>query len=128
CFPKDVKALAYMAAEKGRHPQLLEAVMAINNDRRPMVVNRLKEMLGGDLRGKVVGLLGLAFKPNTDDMRDAPSIDIARMLDENGAIVRAYDPVAMDAAAAILPEVKMMPDPYTMADGADALVVVTDWN
>ena len=79
CFPKDVKALAYMAAEKGRHPQLLYAVMEINDDRRPMAVSRIREMLG-DLNGKVIGLLGLSFKPNTDDMRDAPSIDIAQGL------------------------------------------------
>ena len=83
CFPKDVKALAYMAAEKGRHPQLLHAVMEINDDRRPMAVNRLREMVG-DLRGKTVGILGLSFKPNTDDMRDAPSVDIAQALSNEG--------------------------------------------
>ena len=77
CFPKDVKALAYMAAEKGRHPQLLHAVMEINTDRRDMAVARIKELMG-DLHGKVIGLLGLSFKPNTDDMRDAPSITIAQ--------------------------------------------------
>jgi UDPglucose 6-dehydrogenase len=127
CFPKDVKALAYMAAEKGRHPQLLHAVMEINNDRRPMVVNRLKELLG-DLKGKTVGMLGLSFKPNTDDMRDAPSIDISRMLLEAGAIVHAYDPVAMDFAAPLMPAVKMMPDPYTLSKGCDALMINTEWN
>lgn len=127
CFPKDVKALAYMAAESGRHPQLLHAVMAINDDRRPMVVNRLKEMLNG-LEGKTIGLLGLAFKPNTDDMRDAPSIDIARTLISLGAVVKAYDPVAMPAAAPLLPEVLMQPNPYILAEGCDALVVVTEWN
>jgi UDPglucose 6-dehydrogenase len=127
CFPKDVKALAYMAAEKGRHPQLLHAVMEINDDRRPMVVRRLKEVLG-DLKGKTVGLLGLSFKPNTDDMRDAPSIDISRMLTEAGAVVRAYDPVAMEIAAPLMPEVKMLPDPYTLAEGCDALMINTEWN
>ncbi len=127
CFPKDVKALAYMAAEKGRHPQLLHAVMEINNDRRPMAVNRLREMLG-DLNGCVVGLLGLSFKPNTDDMRDAPSIQIARSLYTKGAQVRAYDPVAMEAARAYLPEVEMFADPYQMAEGCDALMVITEWN
>lgn len=127
CFPKDVKALAYMAAEKGRHPQLLHAVMEINNDRRPMAVYRLKEMLG-ELNGRVVGLLGLSFKPNTDDMRDAPSIDIAKALIEQGARVRAYDPVAMPVASTLLPEVEMVSDPYTLAEGSDALVVITEWN
>ena len=127
CFPKDVKALAYMAAEKGRHPQLLHAVMEINDDRRSMAIARLQEMLG-DLSGKTIGLLGLSFKPNTDDMRDAPSIDIARSLIAAGATVRAYDPVAMDVARTILPEVTLAPDAYTLAEGCDALVVVTEWN
>jgi len=127
CFPKDVKALAFMAAEKGRHPQLLNAVMEINSDRRPMAIARLAEMLG-DLRGKTIGMLGLSFKPNTDDMRDAPSIDIARGLYDAGAVVRGFDPVAMDIAAPLLPEVTLYPDPYSLAEGCDALVVVTEWN
>jgi UDPglucose 6-dehydrogenase len=127
CFPKDVKALAYMAAEKGRHPQLLNAVMEINDDRRPMAVNHLAEILG-DLNGKVIGLLGLSFKPNTDDMRDAPAITISDALLAQGARVRAYDPVAMDVAGALLPSVEMCPDPYTMAQSCDALMVVTEWN
>jgi UDPglucose 6-dehydrogenase len=127
CFPKDVKALAYMAAEKGRHPQLLHAVMDINDDRRPMAFKRVKEMLG-DLRGKTIGLLGLSFKPNTDDMRDAPSIDIANGLLAYGAVVRAYDPVAMNVAQPLLPQVKMYNDVYTMTEGCDALMVNTEWN
>jgi UDPglucose 6-dehydrogenase len=127
CFPKDVKALAYMAAEKGRHPQLLNAVMDINNDRRPMAVDRLKEMLG-ELNGYTIGLLGLSFKPNTDDMRDAPSIDVANSLQEGGAEVRAFDPVAMSVAGPLMPGVVMAQDPYTMAEGCDALMVMTDWN
>jgi UDPglucose 6-dehydrogenase len=127
CFPKDVKALAYMAAEKGRHPQLLYAVMEINDDRRPMAVNRLREILG-DLRGMVVGLLGLSFKPNTDDMRDAPAIDIANSLISAGAFVRAYDPVAIDVAKPLLPGVEFYDEPYTMAEGTDALMVITEWN
>ncbi len=128
CFPKDVKALAHMAEEKGRHPQLLHAVMAINDDRRRMAVERIKEMLGGELQGKTVGLLGLAFKPNTDDMREAPSIDIARGLLAEGARVRAYDPIAMENARTLLPEVEMCSDPYALARGCDAIIVVTDWN
>jgi UDPglucose 6-dehydrogenase len=127
CFPKDVKALTYMAEDKGRHPQLLRAVMEINDDRRPMAVNRIKEMLAG-LQGKTIGLLGLSFKPNTDDMRDAPSINIAQSLLEAGAIVRAYDPAAMDAARPLLPNVEMFKDVYSMATGCDALMVITEWN
>jgi UDPglucose 6-dehydrogenase len=127
CFPKDVKALAYMAAEKGRHPQLLRAVMDINDDRRRMAILHLQEMVG-EFRGKTVGLLGLSFKPNTDDMRDAPSVTLAQKLVAYGATVRAYDPVAMDVARTIIPQVKMMPDPYTMAEGCDALMIITEWN
>jgi UDPglucose 6-dehydrogenase len=127
CFPKDVKALAYMAAEKGRHPQLLYTVMDINDDRRAMVVAHIKEMVG-DLKGKVIGLLGLSFKPNTDDMRDAPSIIIAQKLQAEGAIIRAYDPVAMEVARSLMPGVEMMADPYVLAQDADALVVMTEWN
>jgi UDPglucose 6-dehydrogenase len=127
CFPKDVKALAYMAAEKGRHPQLLRAVMDINDDRRRMAILHLQEMVG-EFRGKTVGLLGLSFKPNTDDMRDAPAITLAQKLLAYGATVRAYDPVAMDIARAILPNVEMMRDPYTLAEGCDALMVITEWN
>jgi UDPglucose 6-dehydrogenase len=127
CFPKDVKALAYMAAEKGRHPQLLHAVMEINNDRRPMAVTRVRDLLG-DLNGRTVGLLGLSFKPNTDDMRDAPAIDIAKSLQTYGAQVKAYDPVAMGVAAPLMAGVEMTSDPYTLAEGCDALIVVTEWN
>jgi len=127
CFPKDVKALAYMAAEKGRHPQLLNATMDINDDRRPMAVNRLQEMLG-DLDSKIIGLLGLSFKPNTDDMREAPSVEIAQSLLAQGARVRAYDPVAMDVARNLLPDVEMCLDPYACAEGSDGLLVITEWN
>ncbi|GAB4397156.1 MAG: UDP-glucose/GDP-mannose dehydrogenase family protein [Anaerolineales bacterium] len=127
CFPKDVLALAHMATEKGRHPQLLHAVMEINADRRKQVAKRVERMLGS-FNGKVIGLLGLAFKPNTDDMRDAPAVDLANAFLAGGATVRAYDPVAMSVAAASLPAVKMFADPYSMAEGCDALVVVTDWN
>jgi UDPglucose 6-dehydrogenase len=127
CFPKDVKALAYMAAEKGRHPQLLYAVMEINDDRRPMAVNRIKEMLGR-LEGMTIGLLGLSFKPNTDDMRDAPSIDIATALLDSGAKVRAYDPVAMEVARTLMQDVVFYSEPYSMSEGCDALMVITEWN
>src|SRR5512136_938215 len=102
CFPKDVKALAYMAAEKGRHPQLLYTVMEINDDRREMAITHIKEMVG-DIKGKLIGILGLSFKPNTDDMRDSPSVTIAQKLLAEGASVRAYDPVAMDVAQPLIP-------------------------
>ena len=127
CFPKDVKALAFMAAEKGRHPQLLNAVMEINDDRRNMAVSSLEKLLGG-LEDKTIGLLGLAFKPNTDDMRDAPAIDIAQGLLAAGARVLAYDPIAMDNARSLLPQVGMADDPYQLAGACDALLVVTEWN
>jgi len=127
CFPKDVKALAHMAATHGRHPQLLHAVMEINTDQRRMVVRKLRDVLG-DLHGKTIGLLGLSFKPNTDDMREAPAITIAHYLISEGAQVRGYDPAAMENARRLLPEIELCPDPYTLAEGCDALVVVTDWN
>lgn len=127
CFPKDVKALSYMAAEKGRHPQLLNAVMDINSDRRRIAINRIQDMLG-DLNDKTIGLLGLSFKPNTDDMRDAPSIDIASALMAAGARVRGYDPVAIEIARPLLPDVEMYADVYDMAQGCDALMVITEWN
>ncbi len=127
CFPKDVKALAYMAAEKGRHPQLLHAVMEINDDRRTMVITHLNDMMG-DLKGKLIGLLGLSFKPNTDDMRDSPSISVAQALQSIGAVVRAYDPVAMEVARLMLPGVEMMGDPYSLAEGCDAIIIMTAWN
>ena len=128
CFPKDVQALAYMAKERGLNPRILNDVMDINYDRRSAVAKQVAKMLGGDLKDKRIGLLGLAFKPNTDDMRDAPSIDIAAALLEAGAKVRAYDPVARQTAAPLVPGVEICDDVYKMADGCDALVVVTEWN
>ena len=127
CFPKDVKALAYMAEIKGRHPQLLRAVMEINAYQRRAVVRKLEAALDG-LRGKTIGLLGLAFKPNTDDMREASSVHIINMLRTAGAHVRAYDPVATEVAARMVPEIELAQDPYGLAEGCDALVVVTEWN
>ncbi|MBL8090417.1 MAG: UDP-glucose/GDP-mannose dehydrogenase family protein [Anaerolineales bacterium] len=128
CFPKDVEALAFMAKEKGLNPQILNSVMEINYERRKTAVTNVEKMIGESLKGKTIGLLGLAFKPNTDDMRDAPAIDIANTLIEAGAKVRAYDPVAMNVAKSILPNVQMFDDSYTMAKDCDALMVVTEWN
>jgi UDPglucose 6-dehydrogenase len=116
-----------MAEVKGRHPQLLRAVMEINSYQRRSVVHKLEQALG-NLRGKTIGLLGLAFKPNTDDMREAPSAHIARMLQTAGAHVRAYDPVAMKVAAREVPAVELAENAYALAEGCDALVVVTEWN
>jgi UDPglucose 6-dehydrogenase len=128
CFPKDVKALAFMAEENGLEPRILHSVMDVNYGRRSEVVEHVGEMVGGSLQGRTVGLLGLAFKPNTDDMREAPSIDIAKGFIEAGARVRGYDPVAMNVARGVLAGVELVDDPYQMAEGCDALVVVTEWN
>lgn len=128
CFPKDVQALASMAEVESRHPHLLHAVMDINRDQRHAPLRKVEAFLGRDLRDKIIGVLGLAFKPNTDDMRDAPSIDIIRNLQRRGAVVRAYDPVAMERAADLLNGVEMKDSAYAVAEGADALVLVTEWN
>ncbi|MCK5054950.1 MAG: UDP-glucose/GDP-mannose dehydrogenase family protein [Anaerolineales bacterium] len=127
CFPKDVKALAHMADEKGRHPQLLQAVMDINDDRRRLLVEKIRDGVG-EFEGKVIGVLGLTFKPNTDDLRDAPALDIAERLLKDGVKVRAYDPVGMPGAAKLMPAIEMAADPYALAEGSDALVICTEWN
>jgi UDPglucose 6-dehydrogenase len=127
CFPKDVKALAHMALVQGRNPQLLQAVMDINDDRQRILVEHI-ESLVGKLEKAEISLLGLAFKSNTDDMREAPAQKVAALLRARGAVVRAYDPVAMENAARTMPGIRMCPDPYQLAEGADAMVVITDWN
>lgn len=127
CFPKDVKALAFMGDEMGVETRILNSVMEVNSARRNAIVEKLDEMLGG-LNGKTIGLLGLAFKANTDDMRDAPSIDIAAALQAAGATVRGYDPVAMDVARGVMPGVEMVTDAYALAEGVDAVLVATEWN
>lgn len=127
CFPKDVEALAHMASVHGCHPQLLRAVMDINRDQRRQALYKVRELLG-TLDEKVIGILGLAFKPNTDDMREAASVEIIHLLQSEGAVVRAYDPVAMPNAGRYLRDVTVCRDPYDMACGADALIVVTEWN
>ena len=127
CFPKDVKALAAIAEKFDYHPELLNAVMDINRDQRRRAVEKLRECLG-TLRNQVVGLLGLAFKPNTDDLREAPSLEIAALLMERGAQVRAYDPAANNRAKSLLPEIEYRRDAYAVARGADGLIVVTEWN
>lgn len=128
CFPKDVQALAYMAKEKGLNPRILNDVLEVNYDRRKAVAGHLELLLGGSLKDRMIALLGLAFKPNTDDMRDAPSIDISNSLVAAGARVRGYDPVAREAAASLMPAVEICENVYEMAQDCDALVVVTEWN
>lgn len=127
CFPKDVRALAHMAAIHGCHPQLLRAVLEINADQRRQVVQKLRDLLGG-LDERTIGILGLAFKPNTDDMREAPALELIHLLQHEGARIKAYDPVAMDNARRVLPDITYCTDPYQVAEGADALVVATEWN
>ncbi|MGD0612013.1 MAG: UDP-glucose/GDP-mannose dehydrogenase family protein [Anaerolineales bacterium] len=127
CFPKDVKALVYMAEAEKVRPRLMNAATEVNLDQRRIAVKHVEKMLGG-LQGKVIGLLGLAFKPNTDDMREAASIEIAQQLASKGASVRAYDPVAMENARGLLPGVELTSDPYALAKGCDALIVITEWN
>ena len=128
CFPKDVRALAQMAAYAGCHPQLLRAVMEINRDQRVAVAAKVREGLGGDLPGAGIALLGLAFKPNTDDMREAPSVELAEQFLAAGARVAAYDPQATATARAVLGErVSYHASAYQAVEGADAVVLVTEW-
>ena len=128
CFPKDVEALAYMAEEMNQPHKILDAVMHVNASRMDRAVDRLKEHFGDELRGKTIGLLGLTFKPNTDDMRYAPSIGIAHELDKLGATVKGFDPVGMDVAAPLMPMVKMVDSAYEVATDCDAVVLCTEWN
>lgn len=127
CFPKDVKALAHMAVLHGTQPQLLQAVMEINRNQRRRVIMKLRKALGS-LDEKVVGVLGLSFKPNTDDIRDAPALEIIHLLQNEGATIRAYDPQAMQNAAQVLPRITLCKDPYEVAQGADVLLLAVEWN
>ena len=127
CFPKDTLSLRYVARKFGEDSSLLDAVLAINDNRVARLVNRIEQRLGG-VQGKTFAILGLAFKPNTDDLRDAKSIEIIHQLQEKGAILQAYDPVAMENAKAILKDVTFCKSAYDAAEGADAVIIVTDWN
>lgn len=134
CFPKDVKALAHMANVQGKHPQLLEAVMMINTDARRSIVSKVRNLIGNNgthlnrLEGKTIGVLGLAFKANTDDIRESQPIDIIRMLQADGARVQAYDPVAMPNASQVLQNVKLCEDAYDTLSDCDAVILATEWN
>jgi UDPglucose 6-dehydrogenase len=127
CFPKDVKALIHMAVIHGTQPQLLQAVNEINRNQRRQIIFKMRKALGG-FNDKVIGILGLSFKPNTDDIRDAPALEIIHLLQNEGAIIQAYDPQAMDNAKKYLTRIKLCNNPYEVAKDADALVLATEWN
>jgi UDPglucose 6-dehydrogenase len=127
CFPKDVRALEHMASIHGAHPQLLRAVMDINRDVRRDFIQKMRTALGS-LDGRTVGILGLSFKPNTDDLRDAPALEVIHLLQQEGADIRAFDPAAMEQARLLLRNVYFGTDPYDTATGCDALALVTEWN
>ncbi len=128
CFPKDVKALANMAQTHGMHPQLLNAVMEINAFQRRQIALKAREMLGGTVNGKTIAVLGLAFKENTDDIRESPSLTVVRSLLNQGAVIKAYDPVAMENASREVTNLTLCSDSYAAAQDAEALLVLTPWN
>ena len=128
CFPKDVRALDHLAWTNGHDSELLRSVVSVNNRQRLLPFVALRERLGR-LAGARVGILGLAFKPNTNDIREAPSIDLIQALIENRALVSTYDPSALPNAKAVLPSsVRFAESPEECAEGAQALVLVTEWD
>jgi UDPglucose 6-dehydrogenase len=127
CFPKDLTALIKTGHDHGSPLRILETVVAVNDTRKRSMARKVAALFGGSLRGREIALLGLTFKPNTDDMREAPSIALSVALQDLGANVRAYDPVGMPQAREILPDVTFCENAYACADGADALVIVTEW-
>jgi len=128
CFPKDTLALLKTADDSGVPVRIVEATVAVNDSRKRAMGRKIVTAMGGDVRGKTVGILGLTFKPNTDDMRDAPSLAIVQALLDAGAAVKAYDPEGMALAAPMLPEVTMCASAYAVAEGADAVAIVTEWD
>ncbi len=128
CFPKDTLALVRTATDAGSPVRLIETTVAINDARKKAMADRVAEALGGDLKGRTVALLGLTFKPNTDDMRDAPSLDVAPALIARGAAVQAFDPEGMEEAAKLLDGVIFKNGPYDAVEGADVVVILTEWN
>jgi UDPglucose 6-dehydrogenase len=127
CFPKDVMALIQIANKEGYEFKVLKAVVEANDFQKRSMIARIKEVLG-PLEGKQIAALGLSFKPNTDDLREAVAVEVIRLLLANGARVRAYDPAAMEHAKALLPEVKFAENAYAAAEGAHCLVIFTEWN
>jgi UDPglucose 6-dehydrogenase len=128
CFPKDASALVAIGQRHGAPVRIVETVISVNAARKSAMVQKIEAACGGSVRGKRIGVLGLAFKPNTDDMREAPSLSILPVLAAEGAEVWAYDPAAMAEAHKLLPEVKTVADPYACVEGADALVILTEWD
>jgi UDPglucose 6-dehydrogenase len=127
CFPKDTRALVKIAQDHDVQLRVVEAVRNENENRKRAMVRKVSHALGGSLRGKTIGVLGLTFKPDTDDMREAPSIPLVTGLFDMGAKVRAYDPAGMEQARSELPGIEYCEDAYACAEGADALVIVTEW-
>ncbi len=128
CFPKDTLALIKTAQDNGARTRIVETVAEVNAQRKRAMGDKVIAACGGSVEGKVIALLGLAFKPNTDDMRDAPSIDIVSVLESKGAKVRAFDPESMDQARPMMPNVAFCNEPYECVQGAHALVIVTEWD
>ncbi|MGY4502590.1 UDPglucose 6-dehydrogenase [Bradyrhizobium sp. GM24.11] len=127
CFPKDTKALMKIAQDYDVQLRIIESVLSVNENRKRAMARKVSQALGGSLRGKTIAVLGLTFKPDTDDMRDAPSIPLVTGLLDMGAKVKAFDPVGMEQAKGELPDITYSEDVYSCAEGADALVVVTEW-
>ncbi len=129
CFPKDTSAMIRMAEEAGASSHIVSAVVTVNKQQKERMVKKIEQALGGDVNGKRIAVLGLTFKPETDDMRDAPSLTILPALAERGAEIRAHDPAGMEEAAALLPaEVSYSDNLYSAAENADAVVLLTEWN
>lgn len=128
CFPKDVKALIAIAKQHNYDFELLKEVEKINHSATLSILNKAKKLLDGVVKGKTIGVLGLSFKPDTDDMRDAPSITVISKLQEEKAIVKAYDPIAINNAKKILKNVEFCADSYSVAKNSDILIVLTEWN
>ena len=127
CFPKDTRALSSVAQQFDCGSLIVDAVIEVNQRQGERMLNKISELVG-KLSGKAIAVLGLAFKPETDDMREAPAVGIIRSLVDSGAKVRAYDPVAMSEAKKLLPDIDYAEDEYAAVTGADALVFVTEWN
>ena len=128
CFPKDTLALLKTAEDHDAPLRIVESVVKVNDARKRAMGRKVIQALGGDARGRTVALLGLTFKPNTDDMRDAPSLAIVQALQDAGAEVRGYDPEGIEQARPLMPGVEFCSDPYRCAEGADAVVLVTEWD
>jgi len=128
CFPKDTLALTKTANDHGSPVRIVDTVVEVNDARKKSMAQRVISAMGGSVTGKTIGVLGLAFKPNTDDMRDAPSLDIIPALQAAGARVKAYDPESVHEAGKVLSEVDFCDGPYHAVDGADAMVLITEWD